>query len=171
MATLDFFNDTKCPKCGLPALFRLGDKHYVTLQLISCEDQTLTNQQFYCKICKNCGYAETYAKFLIDRFYDLDNRGGFGEVTSAPSGMILVTIYIDYDYDGKKAHDFTIPFHPRDWVDLQIGLDSLSDSNLIAKVLYGPYYQAWQDRVRRFPDEFAINLRQLLRGANIQGNA
>lgn len=171
MATSNYFTDNKCPRCSLPTLFRLGDSHYLTFQLISSEDQTLTDQQFYCKMCKNCGYSEIYSKFLIDRFQDLESRGGFGEVTSAPSGMVLVTIYVDYTHDGQAAHDFTIPFHPREWFDLKLVLDSLSDTDLITKVLYGPYLEAWTDRVGPFPAEFPNHLRQLLKAANVPRQA
>jgi predicted nucleic-acid-binding Zn-ribbon protein len=169
MATSKYFSESNCPRCGLKTLFRLGESHYLNLQLISAEDESPSDQQFYCKICKNCGYSETYSKFLIDRFQEIENRGGFGEVTSAPSGMVLLTIFADYEYQGESVHDFTVPFHPKDWLELKITLDRIPDADLVGRVLYGPYLQAWKERVGSFPDDFATNLRQLLKSSSIQG--
>jgi predicted nucleic-acid-binding Zn-ribbon protein len=156
MATLRPFREEKCPRCAQPTLHRLGEEHALSVPLEAGEKGVVTMAQFYVKMCRHCAYSELYSKYLVDKFQELDDRGGFGQVSKAPSGMYLLSIFVEYQNRGELAQDFTIPYTAEQWFALRMIVDAASDGDLFRAVFYGPYQEAWLTRVPKKPEDLVL---------------
>lgn len=163
MADLTIYQRETCPKCGRDTFHRLGDglKAYMP---IGEEGSPENHAAFYVKVCGNCAYSEMYAQYLIDQFERRAAQAeGFGQVSRAPSGLYLISIWKNYEHEGQQAHDFTVPLSSEEWFNVQILVDSVDDERLVQLVLKEPYLKAWRDRVGDIPPDFAANLRELIK--------
>ena len=120
----------------------------------------------YAKVCRNCAYTDFYSAYLIDEFEDLAERAAtFGEISQAPGGQRLLSIFVSYEHRGEKATNFTVPIPDHAWFALKTNLDELRDDQLVELVLPGPYKKAWVERVGPLPADFAKKVWELVRHA------
>jgi predicted nucleic-acid-binding Zn-ribbon protein len=168
MGTLDTFHSEECPRCGHSnSFFRLGDAHHLVMRLVRSEGdnaEAAPDLECYVKVCRNCAFTELYSKYLVDQFESARQPvPEFGEISRAPGGQRLVSVFVEYEHKGQRATDFTVPIPDDTWFALKVGLDDLSDDALIDLAFPGAYKKAWLDRVGPFPRNFASNLRRLIR--------
>jgi len=155
-------------------MHRLGDVHRAIIPFFKRDRdklQAAPDFECYAKVCRNCGYTDLYSAYLIDEFEDVaDRASAFGEISRAPGGQRLLSIFVSYKHHGELATDFTVPISDGSWFVLKSMLNSLADEQVLELVLPEPYKKAWLDRVGPIPDDFVAKVRALIEASPDEAN-